>query len=459
MFFAFCSLFFVFLSWRRFSWSLFLIVLCPFSYLWRTTIFGLPTTFLEIMILTVSVVWLIKKLTQKSAFCWSKNIFQIKKIFGSCFYPLLALLIFSFVSIFFSLDKIGALGIWRAYFLEPLIFGYIFFETFQKVEIWPKIEKIFEFSSLFVSVPAIIQKFTGWGINNPFWRAEETRRAVSWFGFPNAVGLFLAPLTVICFAKFWRLIFAKEKKTRGIIFCLFVFLTNVLAMFFAKSEGALIGSAGGCLFYLFYFFIWQNNDKTREFIFWRRVFFSMFFGVLFLTFCFPISRNYFVEKITLSDHSGQIRRQMWSETWQMLKDGRLITGAGLNNYQTAIKKYHAEGFWLDKNQPNFKENVESDESFRIEHWQPLEIYQYPHNIFLNFWSEIGLFGLLAFLFVSAGGFYQFAKSDSEERKIKIVFLSALSAILIHGLVDVIYLKNDLAIIFLLLICLLNKKNK
>ncbi len=33
------------------------------------------------------------------------------------------------------------------------------------------------------------------------------------------------------------------------------------------------------------------------------------------------------------DHSGQIRRSQWKETWEMLKDNRIIQGAGLANYK------------------------------------------------------------------------------------------------------------------------------
>ena len=60
---------------------------------------------------------------------------------------------------------------------------------------------------------------------------------------------------------------------------------------------------------------------------------------------------------------------MWTETAAMLRD-RPLSGAGLSGYPTVIAPYHKD--------------------------PKVEIFQYPHNIVLNFWSETGLLGLLAF---------------------------------------------------------------
>ena len=64
---------------------------------------------------------------------------------------------------------------------------------------------------------------------------------------------------------------------------------------------------------------------------------------------------------------------------------------------------------------------------------------YPHNIFLNFWTETGLPGLLAVLWIMVLAIKHGLKKPS-------LFALALLPILIHGLVDVPYLKNDLAML-------------
>ena len=122
--------------------------------------------------------------------------------------------------------------------------------------------------------------------------------------------------------------------------------------------------------------------------------------IALLVIAIPVSRNYIQNKLQFKDLSSEIRRQQWKETLLMLTDGRIISGAGLDNYQTSVKPYHQEGlFFNSDNLPNFSEQLKASSTLRAKYWQPVEIYMYPHNIFLNFWSELGLFGLLLFIWI------------------------------------------------------------
>ena len=119
----------------------------------------------------------------------------------------------------------------------------------------------------------------------------------------------------------------------------------------------------------------------------------------------------------LQDSSGLVRRAQWSETLTMLAD-RPFLGAGLNGYPAALAPYHDATFY--------------------------EIFQYPHEIFLNSWSELGLIGLIA-LFIGA----ILVARTTWRRKDEVLVLAFAVAILtmtIHGLVDVPFFKNDLAIL-------------
>jgi len=69
---------------------------------------------------------------------------------------------------------------------------------------------------------------------------------------------------------------------------------------------------------------------------------------------------------------------------------------------------------------------------------------YPHNIFLNFWLEIGLLGLLSFAAILYIAMHRQGVNPSVEALAAAAFLLVL---VIHGLVDVPYFKNDLAILF------------
>jgi O-antigen ligase len=76
---------------------------------------------------------------------------------------------------------------------------------------------------------------------------------------------------------------------------------------------------------------------------------------------------------------------------------------------------------------------------------------YPHNFVLTFWSETGLLGLAGFVWIVVTGFTVggrgWRSADQSWRPIHLGVVLALVAILVHGLVDVPYFKNDLALEF------------
>ena len=120
--------------------------------------------------------------------------------------------------------------------------------------------------------------------------------------------------------------------------------------------------------------------------------------------------------------SGQVRTQMWGETWQMLQD-HFIFGAGLAGYQQTFDPYHPERY--------------------------IEVYLYPHNIFLNFWSELGLAGLLLFGYLFYNFFSQGWRLLKNEKIWALTLMAIMVTIIVHGLVDVPYFKNDLSVMFCL----------
>ena len=145
----------------------------------------------------------------------------------------------------------------------------------------------------------------------------------------------------------------------------------------------------------------------------------------------------------------------------MLSDGRIISGAGLNGYQAAVKPYHQEGiFYNSDNLPNFDARTYGSAELRVKYWQPVEIYLYPHNIFLNFWSELGMAGALLFIWIIGKYLFlslrlsQKLKSQNEpEKYLALGLFAAMIVVIIHGLVDVPYFKNDLAAMFWIIIAL------
>ncbi len=448
---------YAFIAKKRMDWAVMLILACLIAYLWRFKILGIPFTFLEGMVLVSFFVWFFTKTKFKDLL---KSSYGIKDYFNNkkkrVAYPF-ALEVFLVITVAFlaaglSGFSTGALGIWKAYFFEPILIFILVLNNFQDKKGFRKLVFSLAFGAFVVSLYAVIQKFTGLGISNEFWSQASTRRVTSFFGYPNALGLYLAPIMMVILGYLYKNFIPKRNIENA--FFIATIVLSLAAIYFARSEGALIAVVGA----LFLFGLLSN--KTSRII--TGAFLIIVAGMLY--FNQPI-KEYAFKKATLMDLSGQIRRQQWTETWQMLKDGRLVTGAGLDNYQKAIEPYHQEGIFFNDGDPDFRRKIVIfDDKYKAEHWQPVEIYLYPHNLVLNFWTELGLAGCLIFIwlflrFIYEGirGFFSF-KKDVRCRFLSLGLAGAFFTMVVHGLVDVPYFKNDLAIIFWVLAAMLGMIN-
>jgi O-antigen ligase len=118
------------------------------------------------------------------------------------------------------------------------------------------------------------------------------------------------------------------------------------------------------------------------------------------------------------------REHLWQATLRMLQD-HPIFGTGLYGFRRSIQPYRGGVY---------QENL-----------------IYPHNIVLNAWTETGLLGLAAFLWLLVQTFLVswrgWTSGPVAWRAIQLGIFLAMVAIVVHGLVDVPYFKNDLALEF------------
>ena len=137
-------------------------------------------------------------------------------------------------------------------------------------------------------------------------------------------------------------------------------------------------------------------------------------------------------EVDLNDpHNTLVGRfHLWSAALHMLRD-HPVFGAGLSGFATALGPY----------------------------WNPTHTdrFTYPHNIVLNFWTETGLLGVAAFAWILgtglAGTWKGWCRGPLDWKPIHLGVLLALVAVIIHGLVDVPYWKNDLSLEFWALLSL------
>jgi putative inorganic carbon (HCO3(-)) transporter len=375
-------------------WGFLLLVAFLPAYLIRFPLGGIPTTALEVLFAIMFAAWLMKR---------EKRLIDIKG------WGLLLLLWLGVATLqlFVPPDFRAAAGVWKAYFVEPVIFFLMACDFLRTHEERDQALWALGAAALAIGILAFIQRWTGWGVPPPFngvpiFPATEAEfRSTAFYGFPNAIGLFLAPLIPL----FIGCLYADRKRKHRASFWLSVVIFSGLALLLAESEGAIIAAAAGALV------AGLLAPKTRR----LALGIAGVGALVILTFA-PL-RHLAVEKASLNDWSGRVRKEMWVETSAMLKDHPLL-GAGLSGYQATFAPYHKAGH--------------------------LEIFQYPHNIILNLWSELGIAGIVVFILIMV----RFFRDALATRAWTLV--GAGVAVLVHGLVDVPYFKNDLAMLFWLL---------
>ena len=398
------ALLYFFLSWKQTLFAAYLIITALPAYIISFRVGPLPSTVLEAMILILFLVLLCQRKID-----WKKFYRQ------PFFWPLLAVLIISLFSAIISPNHLGALGIWRAYFLESVIF---FLCLLSLIKTRKELNGIFwalGVAALYLTVFCFWQKFSGWAVPKAFLKPDgSVDRVVGVFGYPNALGLYLGPI-VILFTGWLAL---GGKKFWPVIFKIAVIVFGFMVIVLAQSEAAILAILVVWFLLMLYF------KKTRIL-----ALILLAISVIILVADQPL-RAFIFEKIFLHDWSGMVRRQIWVETINMLHDHWLF-GAGLAGYQTVIVPYHTSANWM-------------------------EIYLYPHNIIMNFWSELGLLGLLAFIWLIVKYFWTniagaWRNVSKEARLVSVTLVAVMLEIIIHGLVDVPFFKNDLSVLFMIIL--------
>ncbi|MBI2444067.1 MAG: O-antigen ligase family protein [Candidatus Magasanikbacteria bacterium] len=307
----------------------------------------------------------------------------------------------------------ASLGQWRAYFLEPMLVFIMLVGRIRKgVTMAPvdaagrvSINDLILFlalSTIPVSLVALAQKFTGALYPPSLWDDSLGGRVTSFFTSPNAVGLYLGPLLLLTLGLIWQ---RSKRRWLFIVYCL-LFIANLAALLFTKSLGAWIAVGIGLI--LFTYLIGYKKTTLTALVASAALIISVLPS-------FSLAKS----------QSLANRLTLWRYSWSYLTESpkNFLFGTGLRQFFRKIQKPHYDA-------------------------KELERLIYPHNIFLNFWTEIGLLGLVGFL-----GLYfsllvtSYSLYKHSDKILGATLLATLLAILIHGLIDVPYFKNDLAFVF------------
>lgn len=413
--------FFAVLTYRSARLALALLIVLLPSYLLRFTVYGVPFTVLEVSIWTITIVWFITRYREYHGLIFPQPALALSESnpFRLYFFPILLWLLVATVSVIISPNFVSALGIWKAYFVEPLlVFSILVLEFRNRHARWWIFVSL-GYAVLIIGVVAWFQKITGAFIPEPY-TSNLPLKVTSVFSYPNAVGLFVTPVLALYFT--WILFnISNQSRRKHLAYNLLVIIIGAGSIVFSLTKGAWVGVLAGIFVGAMIF--------LRG---WKKVILILIV-ILSSTLIVvsPDTRGVVFEQINFNSPSGQMRLVVWQETYEMLKNNPVL-GAGLAGYQTALQPYHKD--WRPDISP-----------------YKLEIFLYPHNVFLNFWSELGLAGLIVFVWLLSIFFY--TAWQRRHQPFSMAALAAMIALLVHGLVDVPYFKNDLAILFWVIMAL------
>lgn len=389
-------LFFAVIAWRDFVFALALFSLLLPSYLIRFSLGPLPSTALEGFFFVLLIVWASKKRKVSS---WKKSIHAFSKTMF--FWPGMLLLLGATLSIFVATDTLAALGIWKAYFIEPFLFAWILHDQVKTKQDWKKIFIGLGGMVIALTLVSVIQSITGWWSPTWEWTLPESRRITSLFTSPNALGLVVGPITLLYLGWFW-LAKKENKKKKILLFLAFVILCGMLSVYLAVSRGAIIAMVAGVVFILWR--IWSKQGVA-------------ILGIIGLSIILllPSLRQPLTDIASFQVDSGQSRLALYTGTGTLLKQSPIL-GLGLASFADRFEEVRIGEF--------------------------TEELIYPHNLFLNFWAETSLFGLMAILWIA----WVITKSTWKEKSFAMssAIIAALIVVFVHGFVDVPYFKNDLA---------------
>lgn len=357
---------------------------------------GIPVNLLEILslaFLLVFAVWLYKKSLIKDFIQHVDGQPRLMLIFASLF------LLVGLVSAIIAPDKARGAGLFIALFLEPILIympaSYILANPLNKIRM---VKFIFLLIGAF-GLYAIFQYFTLLGLPRAWLgNSIEPKRALSVFDHPNGFALFITPLLA------FLLPFVFEKRL-SVIYKL-SYVVGILGLLLSLSRGGWLGFTAAASVYVL-FFATKKVQKTA--IVSAMILAAIIYSVPNLKYRIILAYK--------GDRSTESRYSLWHTAENMISDSPIL-GKGLQGFKLNFEKYNT-----DPKQPSIN---------------------LAHNIFLNFWVETGLAGLILFILISLFALFRAWRLQG---LVSIGITLFLVAIFTHGLVDNPYLKNDLALVF------------
>jgi len=394
---------------------------------------GVPFTFIEILIYVVFLVFVVKR--------WRKLMEMEVKVMDflkSIYFPIFLIFLFCTFAVFVMPDSMTlfsgeeyesrkvALGIWKGWIVNPILFFILFVNVVKDIK-WRFLAlDSYVFSAVVLSLMALYQQITGVFIT-------EDMRASGPFESANYLALYVVPACIyIGILIYKRIILKVGKKEAEIGFFknnwiyIVSFIAILCGVLLSQSYAGLIAVLGTFgVFGLMELFKLKSKKVTL-------IVLGSFAVLLIVVVLTQMGTEKFDQFLDFTQrNSTTVRLQVWKTSWELFKNNAVF-GLGLGQFEPM---YQLNIPWILKGVPY--------------EWVML----HPHNIFLAFLLNCGLLGLGAFLFI-VGRFLQSVLKGLKKEQFRLIAMIALFmmiSIFIHGLFDTPFWKNDLSLLFFLIL--------
>ncbi|MDD2353724.1 MAG: O-antigen ligase family protein, partial [Atribacterota bacterium] len=269
------------------------------------------------------------------------------------------------------------------------------------------------------------------GIDFSLWQSNIGRQKV--FGLFGNVNYF-AEYIIIPLTLSVPLFFAvKNKIIKIFLFIGILFMGSSLVLTFTRGSYLAFGLA---LLFMFLLFILRegitqtfNNHKKLIVFFLLLVIITS--AVIFIpnplnergTVLYRIKSRTSIHQLTQGSSISR-RIAIWKFTWMMIED-KPILGSGLGTFQYNSLRYQAEFFGQDNNRDKY----------------PYGIADKAHNEYLQLWAELGIIGLVIFIWIITGYFVsgiQFLKKFKNKDNMQFALVTGLMGAVMAILADAVF---------------------
>jgi putative inorganic carbon (HCO3(-)) transporter len=371
----------------------------------------LPTTLLENLVLATIALYLLATIRALLALSAARDTAIRALLAGWSRTPYIAialLLLSGVISVIVAKDHRAALGLYRAYFVEPVVLFYVASDLLRRRA---------DFRTLLVGLGIGTSIFAV--MNVGVFAAAAFQNTIH-FGAPpsaiytssNAVAMFLEPAAAFAIGL---VLFAEERRDRLMALAWALILAVAFVLTFSRG-GYLAIAIFGVLTV-----IKVRPDLRRPLLVIGIVAAAAVLLTVVVASTTPLMKTRF--SYVALNYTLQTRAAIFTATLGIIA-AHPIFGVGLGGYV-----YNLHGF--------------------------PEIY--PHDVYMTFWVELGLLGLLAFLYIfvrlGVSAWRSLSPASGFEKALLWGVVGTVVTWAVHGIVDSPYWKNDMAVEFWLVVAI------